>query len=124
MPRAPPTHTKDLLRRLNISYILAGENELDHALVLHKLATLFGMERVMIGGGGVLNWSFVQQGLVDEVSLLVAPVADGSPDAPSLFTAREPFSKVIPRSFSLMDAKPLQDGTAWLRYRVDNGRSS
>ncbi len=34
---------------------IAGQDSLDNTLVLQKLATLFGMERVMIGGGGVLN---------------------------------------------------------------------
>lgn len=110
---------KDLLRRLNISYIIAGEYDLDKALVLHKLASLFGMERVMIGGGGVLNWAYLQAGLVDEVSILMAPLADGSPEAPSLFTAQEPFSKIEPLSFSLIGVKPLEDSTVWLRYQVN-----
>lgn len=30
---------KDFLRRMNISYFIAGEDKLDNALVLHKLAT-------------------------------------------------------------------------------------
>ena len=114
---------KDLLRRRGISYIVAGKDRLDHALVLHKLATLFGMERVMIGGGGVLNWSYLQDGLVDELSLLMAPIADASPDAPSLFTAKEPLTQVQPRSFTLIDAKPLEGGTIWARYKV-NGEQS
>lgn len=109
---------KDLLRRLNISYVIAGENTLNNTLALHKLATLFGMARVMIGGGGLLNWSFLQDDLVDEVSLLLTPVADASPDAPGLFTAREPLSTVHPRSFSLISATPLKDSTVWLRYKV------
>jgi riboflavin biosynthesis pyrimidine reductase len=111
---------KDLLRRLGISYVIAGNDAPDNALALHKLATLFGMERVMIGGGGVLNWSYVQDGLVDEVSLLLAPVSDASPNAPGLFTAREPLTRIQPYSFTLIDVKPLKDSTVWLRYRVDN----
>ncbi len=115
---------KDLLRRLNLSYVIAGKDEPDNALALHKLATLFGMERVMIGGGGVLNWSYLHDGLVDEVSLLLAPVSDASSDAPDLFTAREPFSRIQPRSFTLIDVKPLKDSTVWLRYRVNKPQPS
>lgn len=114
---------KDFLRRLNISYVIAGDDALDNALVLHKLATAFGMDRVMIGGGGVLNWSFLQSGLVDEVSIVMAPIADGSPDSPRLFMTKEPLSKVQPRSFSLIEAKPLEDSTVWLRYRVNRNES-
>lgn len=112
---------KDLLRRLGISYILAGQDTLDNALVLHKLATLFGMRRVMIGGGGVLNWSFLQDGLVDELSLLMAPVTDASPQAPGLFTAREPLTSIRPRSFSLTSVQQMKDSTVWLRYHVNKG---
>ncbi|MBE1237577.1 RibD family protein [Phaeovibrio sulfidiphilus] len=110
---------RDMLRRHGISYIIAGEERLDNALVLHKLYTLFGMDRVMIGGGGVLNWSFLQAGLVDEVSVLLAPIADGSPDSPRLFQAREPYCSVGPRSFTLIEARPLEDSSLWLRYRVN-----
>ncbi|WP_372380918.1 dihydrofolate reductase family protein [Xanthomonas sp. NCPPB 1754] len=113
---------KELLRRLGISYVIAGKDAPDNALALHKLATLFGMRRVMIGGGGVLNWSYVQDGLVDEVSLLLAPVSDASPDAPGLFTAKEPLTRTRPYSFTLIDVKPLNDSTVWLRYRVNNLR--
>lgn len=112
---------KDLLRRLNISYIIAGKDALDNALVLHKLATLFGMERVMIGGGGVLNWSYLQDGLVDEVSILMAPITDASSEAPGLFTAKEPLTTVEPRSFSLIGVKQMKDSTVWLRYKVNKG---
>lgn len=111
---------KDFLRRLNISYIVAGEEELDKALALHKLAVLFGLERVMIGGGGVLNWSYLQSGLVDEVSIVMAPIADGSPDTQRLFLAKAPFSEVQPFSFSLIDVRPLEDSTVWLRYKVNH----
>jgi len=115
---------KDMLRRLSISYVIAGQDKLDNALVLHKLATLFGMQRVMIGGGGVLNWTFLQEGLVDELSLLMAPVTDASPQAPGLFTAKEPLTSAQPRSFSLFDVRQMKDSTLWLRYLVNNGSAS
>ena len=115
---------KGLLQRLGISYVIAGKNAPNNALALHKLATLFGMERVMIGGGGVLNWSYVQDGLVDELSLLLAPVSDASHSAPGLFTAEEPLTRIQPHSFTLIDVKPLKDSTVWLRYRVNNPRPS
>ena len=92
-------------------------------MVLHKLATLYRLERVMIGGGGVLSWSYLQDGLVDEVSILIAPVADASPDAPSLFTAKEPLTQVQPRSFTLIETRPLEGGTIWARYKVNGGQT-
>lgn len=110
---------KDFLRKLNISYIIAGKESLDNALVLHKLATLFGMKRVMIGGGGTLNWAYLQNGFVDEVSIVMAPIADGNPEMQTLFMAKEPLSKIQPKTFSLIDVKLLEDSTVWLRYKVN-----
>jgi len=43
---------KDFLRKNNISYIVAGEEYLDNELVLNKLYDVFGLGRLMIGGGG------------------------------------------------------------------------
>ena len=110
---------KDFLRRMNISYVIAGKERIDNALALHKLAEVFGMKRVMIGGGGVLNWSFLHDDLVDEVSIVYGPFADASRNSPGLFTAAEPLSAVEARSFTLIEAKPLRDSTVLLRYSVD-----
>ncbi|MGN1442913.1 MAG: dihydrofolate reductase family protein, partial [Acutalibacteraceae bacterium] len=64
------------LRDLDISYIFAGDKNLDCGTVLDKLYGLFGIEKLMISGGGLINWSFMQENLIDEVSLVLAPVAD------------------------------------------------
>lgn len=110
---------KDFLRKNNISYIIAGEELLDNEVVLDKLYELFGLDRLMIGGGGVLNWTYLQAGLVDEVSLVVGPFADGDPENPSLFTAMEPLSKKEAKTFNLIEAKTLEDSAVWLRYTID-----
>lgn len=43
---------KAFLRKLGISYILAGKDRLDYALALEKLKTRFGIQVLMLGGGG------------------------------------------------------------------------
>lgn len=44
------------------------------------------MEKVLICGGGMVNWSFLQAGVIDELSLLLAPVTDGDVGKASFFT--------------------------------------
>lgn len=51
---------KAFLRKLNISYIIAGKDELDYSLAMEKLYDLFDIHTLMLGGGGILNWSFIQ----------------------------------------------------------------
>lgn len=110
---------KAFLRHKNIPYIISGKDKLDAKLALDKLKNLFHMETVMLGGGGVLNWSFIQQGLCDEISLVLTPAADGSSKTPSLFEAREGLSKATSVSFTLKGVE-TKGNTVWLRYLVNN----
>ena len=115
--RASNAH-KAFLRRLGISYVIAGEDALDYDLLLAKLKTLFGIETLMLGGGGVLNWSFIQAGCCDEISIVMAPAADGSRETQTLFMTKEGLTTDTPRSFKLLEAKVLDSGSVWLRYKV------
>ena len=110
---------KAFLRQKGISYLLAGEDKLDYALLLEKLKGLFGIQVLMLGGGGVLNWSFLQAGLCDEVSIVVAPAAAGNPTTQSLFLAKEGLSTDKAISFTLLGAQAAEGNALWLRYRVD-----
>ncbi|WP_304507396.1 RibD family protein [Anaerotignum sp.] len=109
---------KAFLRILNIPYIIAGENTLDYGLVLHKLKTLFGIETLMLGGGGVMNWSFLQAGMCDELSVVIASVADGSTQTPTLFVQKEGLTTNAPVSFDLQNIQIMNGGSIWLRYLV------
>ncbi len=107
---------KAFLRKLGISYLIAGDKTLDYALLMEKLKNIFGIKTLMLGGGGVLNWSFIQAGMCDEVSIVIAPVADGSDKTPSLFSSKGNFSSEQPVSFKLQNIEKTDDGSLWLRY--------
>lgn len=109
---------KALLRKLHISYLIVGEDQIDFEVMLEKLKESFHIETLMLGGGGVLNWSLIQQGLCDEVSLVVASAADGSNQTPALFEMRENFSNDTPVEFALQEATIMDEAALWLRYKV------
>lgn len=109
---------KAFLRRKGISYIIAGQGSLDLELAARKIGAAFGVEEIMLGGGGNLNWSFVQAGLCDELSIVLTPAADGKKGAQALFDADERHTQPIPTGFKLKHAQPLKDGSLWLRYEV------
>lgn len=111
---------KAFLRKLNISYIIAGEDTLDCVLTLEKLHDIFGFTNLMLGGGGVLNWTFIQQGLCDELSVVIAPVADGSAETPTLFEMRGSLGSDAPVGFSLKNVETSEDGSVWLQYTIKN----
>lgn len=43
--------------------------ELDYSLAMEKLYDLFDIHTLMLGGGGILNWSFIQAEMCDEILL-------------------------------------------------------
>ena len=106
------------LKKRGISYLFAGRERLDCALLLQKLQVGFGIERLMVAGGGVVNWSFLQEGLIDELSLIVAPVADGNTTSVSIFEQADFLPPHGPVSFALKEAKPLDGNVLWLRYTI------
>lgn len=62
------------LREKGISYIFGGETELDLETVLEKLYGLFDIEVLLLEGGPLINEAFEKAGLIDELSLVQAPV--------------------------------------------------
>ena len=58
------------------------------------------------------NW----KGLIDELSVLVAPIADGSIGTPSLFDARE--AKGPARHLKLVSFEKRRGDLLWLRYKL------
>lgn len=104
------------LRSFGISYVFAGKENLDCGLLLEKLYRLFGIEKLMVAGGGLMNWSFVQENLIDELSLVIAPVADGSTTAVSIFERADFLPAKAPVPFELKEVKQVEGNVLWLRY--------
>lgn len=108
------------LRASGVSYVLAGrDGDIDLAVALEKIAARFGIRTLMLEGGGGINGSFLRAGLVDEVSLLVAPVVDGRSGTPALFDIHG--DDVTPGRLALESVERRPDDVLWLRYRVEGG---
>ncbi len=104
------------LQEKNVSYIFGGKTDLDLALVVQKLYTLFGIRRLRIDGGGHVNGSFLKVGLIDEFSLVLAPIADGTTGAPTVFEAGEDPGKRKATRFKLQSVKKIYNDFLWIRY--------
>ncbi len=105
------------LRERGVSYLLAGAREVDLALALEKIGERFPVRTLMLEGGGRINGSMLRAGLVDEVSVLIAPVVDGRIGTPALFDVDgEGFA---PYRLALESVERRADDVLWLRYRVE-----
>ncbi|KUN34798.1 5-amino-6-(5-phosphoribosylamino)uracil reductase [Streptomyces longwoodensis] len=58
---------------------------LDWRRALEHLHDVRGVRRLMVEGGGTIHTQLLQQGLADELQLVLAPLFVGDPDAPRLF---------------------------------------
>ncbi len=112
----------DGLRRDGVSYIFAGERQLDLRRTLETLNRELGIERLLVEGGGGANGAFLRAGLIDEISLVIAPAVDGAKGAPSVFDSsdREAGVPAPVRRMTLESSTPLEQGALWLRYRLEN----
>jgi 2,5-diamino-6-(ribosylamino)-4(3H)-pyrimidinone 5'-phosphate reductase len=106
------------LQDKNISYIFGGKTELDLNVVLEKLATEFKIKTLLLEGGGKINGSMLAAGLIDEISLLLAPVADGGMEAPTLFDIDRSIPQRHAAKLKLLAVEQRADDILWLRYKV------
>lgn len=106
------------LRNIGISYLFAGKEKLDLDLLLQKVKKTLGAELLLLEGGGGLNGSFLEAGLIDEMSLVLAPLADGCTDTPTIFDrAGEKETSSFMR-FDLKKAEAIGENELWIRYKV------
>lgn len=97
-------------RSIGVSYIFAGAEEIDLHLALSKLYSIFGIRKLLLEGGSILNGAFLREGLVDELSLVAAPIVADQQDKPL-------FMDSVMHSFELIHAESMADGAVWLRYQ-------
>lgn len=68
------------LQSMEISYIFAGETEIDVKIALEKLKAFMGINTLLLEGGSVVNGYFQRAGLIDELSFVVAPIVADAED--------------------------------------------
>ena len=98
------------LESMEIPYIFAGENEIDVEFALFKLKNIIGCETLLLEGGSIVNGYFQKAGVIDELSLVVAPVVADKDDKPL-------FSNSVIENYQLADCKAYKNSVVWLNYK-------
>jgi riboflavin biosynthesis pyrimidine reductase len=106
------------LNEKGIQFITAGRGRyIDLSLALHKLYEM-GFRKLGLSGGGTLNGAFLRQGLVDEINLVMAPLAVGGTSTPSLFDSEDLKGLDGAAKLELIDLQRVGNGSVWVRYNV------
>lgn len=100
------------LQGLGASYLFCGTRTIDVRVLLQKMASKLGVERLMLAGGGVTNAYFLAAGCIDELSIVVAPVTSGQAHGLSIFEGEGD----MVADFSLQEMQKLAGDALWLRY--------
>jgi riboflavin biosynthesis pyrimidine reductase len=106
------------LQNMNISYLFAGKDVLDFTIALNQLYDLFKIRTLMLEGGGNINGSLLNEGLIDELSLLILPIVDGTPDSATTFDVATHLPKKAAQQLKLIDVKKLAHDVLWLTYKL------
>ena len=107
------------LQQKGISYIVAGKGQIDFSSALNKLSRFFPIQTIMLEGGGQINGSLLNEGLIDELSLLIIPVADGTYQSPTTFDVSDHLRKKPASPLHLSEVKQLEGDVLWLKYRMN-----
>lgn len=76
-----------------------------------------GIDRLMVEGGATLNFELLRLGLVDELTVYVAPLVFGGESAPTL-AAGPGLARGAALSLKLVDAQAWEDGGVLLHYKI------
>ena len=122
LTEAAPAAYRAYLRKRGVSYIIAGKADLDCKMAMEKLYSLFAIKKLLICGGGAADWSFLQEGMVNELSLVLSPVTDGSSGRAEVFKQIDGVNEGSPVEFELKSVKQLENSGLHLNYLAKNAK--
>jgi 2,5-diamino-6-(ribosylamino)-4(3H)-pyrimidinone 5'-phosphate reductase len=106
----------EFLRARGVDLFVHDTGRVDLPKALGRLKAL-GINRLMVEGGGTLNFELLRLGLVDELTAYVAPLVFGGESAPTLAAGPGLIrSAAIP--LKLVDAEAWEDGGVLLQYKL------
>lgn len=108
----------DYLRKKEISYTFAGDDGRDIKKALASLYSDFGIKKVLLCGGGILNGAFLKHGLIDDLYLILYPGIDGLSGVNSIFEykGKDGEKPCDGQSLELVSCNVVRAGVVRLHY--------
>lgn len=116
--RSTPAGYLGYLQRQRICYLVSGHDRVDLAKALSTMATRLGIRCVLSTAGGGLNGALLRAGLIDELSLTLAPALVGGLGTPSVLDGPPLAIGQRPTPLRLLSLHADTAGTVRLRYEV------
>ena len=103
------------LRYMKIPYIICGKEDIDIKLALEKLYKNFDIKLIMLEGGSIINGIFAKEDLVDEITLITAPITGETKDKPLFYES-------IMKNFKLESYENMKEGGLLTHYIRDDNK--
>lgn len=109
-----PESYLDYLKKRNYDFILAGKDHVDYKEAFKILNTRYNSNIIRTDSGGILTNVLLEQGLVDEISLIVSPVLVGTA-IPNVFRSLVVEKKI---QLELINSQIVDRNYLWVSYKV------
>ena len=91
-----------------------------------QLRSIFGVKKLLLEGGGIINGAFLRHRLIDEFSTLIHPAVDGVAGSPSIidYNGADGERPGARQALRLIGCETLEGAMAWLRHAVEDATAS
>lgn len=108
----------EILSKKGVKFFFSGDTRVDLKMLMIYLHEE-GIDKLMLEGGSTLNFSMIKSGLIDEISICVAPMVVGGVNAKTFFDGDGFNTMDESVKLKLVDYYPL-DKDFILNYKVLN----
>jgi 2,5-diamino-6-(ribosylamino)-4(3H)-pyrimidinone 5'-phosphate reductase len=110
-----PASYLDYLKERDYEVIICGKDKVDLKGLMQILYKKYNSRKVITDSGGALNCALLEEGLVDELSILLSPIIVGNEQSVPLFRTLD-IKKNI--NLELLETKTMEKGHVHLKYKV------
>lgn len=118
--RSTPPEYLGYLRAEQICYPVVGDDRVNFGVAMQRMRDRLGGTCVLADGGSGLNGALLRAHLVDELELVILPVAIGGAGIPSFFDGDPLGPAEFPAQLTLTSSRVTADGAVWLSYGVNS----
>ncbi len=88
--KGAPKNKLELLRANKLKIVVSGERgkKVNLKKAFEQLETKFGIKKILVEGGGEINWSIIKNNLFDELIVTISPLIVGGRDTITLIEGR------------------------------------
>jgi len=104
------------LRSSNVEIFIEDAPRVDLNKMMLDLKKI-GVDHLMVEGGGTINFELMRLGLVDELTIYIAPMVFGGASSPTLADGSG-LTRDMVLQLKLMNIEKWDDGGVFLRYKL------